>query len=459
MKRIGQDIGRVDGVEAIALTTPNRKADLGIVQVIPKYGQTDPRTADLVRDIRERAPTIEERYGVTDLLVTGQTAVTIDVSDQLWKALLPFGLVVVGLSLLLLTIVFRSVAVPLKATVGYLFSVGASFGAVVLVFQNGLLADLFNVEKQGPVPSFLPIMLMGVLFGLAMDYEVFLVARMREDYVHHGEALPAIRRGFVGSARVVTAAAIIMIAVFASFVPHGDSSVKPIAFGLAVGVLVDAFVVRMTVVPAVLALLGDSAWHLPPWLDRRLPSLDVEGEGLSDHLEHDAWVADHGYAVVRAERVAVDDPRTGAALLPETDVVLRPGRVAVVAGGAAARTLVAAVSGRVDLDRGRLVVLGRFLPTEAAAVRARVGIDRTPPQKGRKLLLLDLTGNTPADVPRDVTDRVRRLADDGAAVLVAATPETAEVLRERLGDLVDVRLSLGPGSEPAGETDREEALL
>ena len=257
MKQIGDDIGQVDGVEAIALTTPNRKADLGIVQVVPEHGQTDPRTADLVRDIREQAPAIEDRYDVTDVLVTGQTAATIDVSERLWDALLPFGLVVVGLSLLLLSIVFRSIAVPLKATVGYLFSVGASFGAVVLVFQEGWFADVFNVEKLGPVPSFLPIMLMGVLFGLAMDYEVFLVARMREEYVHGGDAHRAIETGFVSSARVVTAAAVIMIAVFASFVPHGDSAVKPIAFGLAVGVAVDAFVVRMTLVPAVLALLGE----------------------------------------------------------------------------------------------------------------------------------------------------------------------------------------------------------
>jgi RND superfamily putative drug exporter len=452
MKEIGRDVGRVDGVDAIALTTPNRKADLGIVQVIPEHGQTDPRTAELVRGIRERAPVIEQRHGVTDLLVTGQTAATIDVSDRLWGALLPFGLVVVGLSLLLLTIVFRSVAVPLKATIGYLFSVGASFGAVVLVFQHGWFADLVNVEKQGPVPSFLPIMLMGVLFGLAMDYEVFLVARMREDYVHHGDPHAAIRRGFVSSARVVTAAAVIMIAVFASFVPHGDSSVKPIAFGLAVGVLVDAFVVRMTLVPAVLALLGHRAWRLPSWLDRRLPSLDVEGEGLSDHLEHDTWVADHGYAVVRAEGVGVRAPGGGTPLLPQTDLVLRPGSVALAAGPATAgRTLLAAVSGRIPPAAGRLVVLGRFLPAEAASVRARVGIDRTPPERGR-LALLDLTDRTDrTDVPDELVAGVRRLTDGGGAVLVAAPDEVAETLAAQLDDLVDVRLSLHP--------DREEVTL
>lgn len=452
MKQIGDDIGQVEGVEAIALTTPNRKADLGIVQVVPEHGQTDPRTADLVRDIREQAPAIEERYDVTDVLVTGQTAATIDVSDRLWDALLPFGLVVVGLSLLLLSIVFRSIAVPLKATIGYLFSVGASFGAVVLVFQEGWFADVFNVEKLGPVPSFLPIMLMGVLFGLAMDYEVFLVARMREEYVHGGDAHRAIETGFVSSARVVTAAAVIMIAVFASFVPHGDSAVKPIAFGLAVGVTVDAFVVRMTLVPAVLALLGDRAWRLPAWLDRRLPSLDVEGEGLSDHLEHDAWTEQHGPVAVRAEGVSVTDPVTGAAVLDRTDLLVRPGEVHLVTAEevAPARALLAALAGRMRHDDGRLVVLGRFLPTETAAVRARVGIDRTPPSHPDHLTLLDLTGTD--ELSDELLDAVRHLTKGGAAAVVAARPQVARALSDALDDAPLVHLDRSRAAA------REEAL-
>src|SRR5690606_7527276 len=147
------------------------------------------------------------------------TAVAIDVSAMLMEAMLPFGIFVVGLSLVLLAMVFRSVWVPIKATLGYLLSVGAAFGAVVAVFQWGWLQDLLNVHSTGPVLSFMPIILMGVLFGLAMDYEVFLVSRMREEYVHGGDAKRAIHRGFVGSAKVVTAAALIMISVFAAFVP------------------------------------------------------------------------------------------------------------------------------------------------------------------------------------------------------------------------------------------------
>jgi RND superfamily putative drug exporter len=181
----------------------------------------------------------------------------------------------------LLLLVFRSVLVPVKAAVGFLLSVAASFGAVVAVFQWGWFGDLLGVPSTGPVISFLPVILMAVLFGLAMDYEVFLVSRMREEYVHGAAPREAVVVGARHAARVVVAAALIMFAVFASFVTIEDVIVKAIAFGLAVGILVDAFLVRMTLVPAVLALLGRSAWWLPRWLDRLLPDLDVEGARLS----------------------------------------------------------------------------------------------------------------------------------------------------------------------------------
>ncbi|MGE5718282.1 MAG: MMPL family transporter, partial [Nocardioidaceae bacterium] len=381
MDRIGRDLGRVDGVEAVALSTPNPKADLGIVQIIPEAAQADPATAELVREIRSRADELEQRYDVDDLLVTGHTAVTIDVSDRLAGALLPFAVVVVGLSLLLLTVVFRSIAVPVKASLGYLLSVAASFGAVAAVFQWGWLAEAMNVSRVGPVISFMPIILMGVLFGLAMDYEVFLVSRMREEYVHFGDARRAIHKGFTSSARVVTAAAVIMIGVFAAFVPNSDASVKPVALGLAVGVFVDAFLVRMTLVPAVMALLGDRAWWLPTWLDRRLPSLDVEGAGLEHHLDHDEWTRRHGPAVVRAEDVQVLDEQ-GTPLFSRVDVVVRSGQLLVVRTDdrVARRAFMAAVAGRLDVSRGRLVVLDRVLPDEAAAVRARVHLHESFPR-------------------------------------------------------------------------------
>jgi RND superfamily putative drug exporter len=251
-----------------------------LVTVVPDTGPQEAQTSTLVGDLRAAAPRLEQQTH-TRLAVTGQTAVAIDVSDKLRAALLPFALIVVGLALLLLMLVFRSILVPLKAAVGFLLSVGASFGAVVAVFQWGWLAGLFGVAATGPVISFLPILLIAVLFGLAMDYEVFLVSRMREEYAHGAAPRTAIVVGTRHAARVVVAAALIMFSVFASFVSIDDVTVKAIAFGLGVGVLVDAFLVRMTLVPAVLALLGRSAWWLPRRLDRLLPDLDIEGARLA----------------------------------------------------------------------------------------------------------------------------------------------------------------------------------
>ncbi len=269
------------GLDDVAYAAPTVLPDgaTAVVTVIPESGPQEEATNELVGELRDLAPDLEAETGA-DLAVTGQTAVAIDVSDRLGEALLPFALVVVGLALVLLLLVFRSILVPIKAAVGFLLSVGASFGAVVAVFQWGWAADLLGVPATGPVISFLPVILMAVLFGLAMDYEVFLVSRMREEYVHGAAPRDAVVTGARHAARVVVAAALIMFSVFASFVTIEDVIVKAIAFGLAVGILVDAFLVRMTLVPAVLALLGRSAWWLPRWLDRLLPDLDVEGARL-----------------------------------------------------------------------------------------------------------------------------------------------------------------------------------
>jgi RND superfamily putative drug exporter len=250
-----------------------------VISVVPDGGPQDDATKDLVDAIRADADTIERETGTT-VSVTGTTAIGIDVSDRLRASLLPFAAVVVGLCLILLLLVFRSLVVPVKATAGFLLSVGASFGAVVAVFQWGWLADALGVARTGPVVSFLPIVLMAVLFGLAMDYEVFLVSSMREEWVRTRRARDAVVDGAAHASRVVTAAALIMFFVFASFVTSEDAIVKPIAFSLAFGVLVDAFVVRMTLVPAVLAMVGRGAWWLPRGLDRVLPDLDIEGARL-----------------------------------------------------------------------------------------------------------------------------------------------------------------------------------
>ncbi|MDF3140513.1 MULTISPECIES: MMPL family transporter [unclassified Streptomyces] len=282
-----QELRDLKGVKAVLPPQPTRDPAQTVIQVIPETGPDSARTDRLVRDIRAAAPDIRETTGAS-VAVTGTTAVNIDVSNRLSDSLLPFMAIVVGLSLILLTMVFRSLVIPLKAAVGFLLSVAASLGTVVALFQWGWLADLFGLAHTGPVVSFLPIILIGVLFGLAMDYEVFLVSGMREEWVHTGRARRSVIDGARHSVRVVTAAALIMFTVFAGFFPLDDALIKPIAFALAVGVAIDAFAVRMTLVPAVLALAGRHAWWLPAWLDRVLPDLDVEGTSLqkAPEVEH-----------------------------------------------------------------------------------------------------------------------------------------------------------------------------
>ncbi|MGW3411454.1 MMPL family transporter [Streptomyces sp. NPDC000888] len=277
--QVAQKLGTLKNVKAVLPPQLTSDPAQSVITVLPASGPDSVRTDQLVRDIREAAPGIHGTTGAT-VAVTGTTAVNIDVSNRLSDSLLPFVAIVVGLSLLLLMIVFRSLVIPVKAAVGFLLSVGASLGLVVAVFQWGWLADVLDVPHSGPVVSFLPIILIGVLFGLAMDYEVFLVSGMREEWAHTGRARQSVVDGARHSVRVVTAAALIMFTVFAGFFPLDDALIKPIAFALAVGVAIDAFAVRMTLVPAVLALAGRGAWWLPAWLDRILPDLDVEGSSL-----------------------------------------------------------------------------------------------------------------------------------------------------------------------------------
>ncbi|MGW0422744.1 MMPL family transporter [Streptomyces sp. NPDC003015] len=277
---IAQEIGATEGVVSVSAARFNEAGDTAVFSVVPSTAPTDEKTKDLVTTIRGERPGVESGTGAT-FEVTGSTALNIDISEKVQSALVPYLIVVVGLAIVLLLVVFRSLLVPLKAALGFLLSVLASLGAVVVVFQEGHGAALLGVETTGPIMSLMPIFLVGIVFGLAMDYEVFLVSRMREAYVHGETSHQAVTSGFRHSARVVVAAALIMIAVFAGFIGESDSMIKMIGFGLATAVLLDAFVVRMAIVPAVLALLGDRAWWLPKWLDRALPRVDVEGEALT----------------------------------------------------------------------------------------------------------------------------------------------------------------------------------
>ncbi|MER5878436.1 MMPL family transporter [Streptomyces sp. NPDC001910] len=278
-KRVAQRFAAQDGVASVALPTVNPAGDTALFNVIPASGPGKAATEDLVRSLRGSAGALEKDTG-SEILITGQTALIIDFSHTLDKALLPYLALVVGLAFLLLMVVFRSLLVPFKAALGFLLSVGAALGAVVAVFQQGHLAGLFGIDQPGPIVSTMPILMIGVVFGLAMDYEVFLVSRMREAYTHGATPAEAVVTGFRYGGRVVSAAAIIMISVFSGFIAEDNDLVKMMGFALASAVLFDAFIVRMAIVPALFALLGTKAWWLPKWLDRLLPNLDVEGAEL-----------------------------------------------------------------------------------------------------------------------------------------------------------------------------------
>lgn len=281
--RVAKEVRGLDDVAVVTPPTFNKAGDTAMLNVVPKSKPSSVETEDLVHDIRSTTHGIARDTGA-QTLVTGTTAMNVDVSQKLNDALVPYLALVVGLAFLLLMVVFRSVLVPLKAALGFLLSVVAALGAVVAVFQWGWLSSVFGVEQTGPIMSMMPIFMVGVVFGLAMDYEVFLVTRMREAFVHGERPGEAVVTGFRHGARVVTAAAVIMISVFAGFIGSSDSMIKMIGFGLAIAVFFDAFLVRMAVVPAVLALLGRSAWWLPRWLQKLLPNVDVEGEGLRTQL-------------------------------------------------------------------------------------------------------------------------------------------------------------------------------
>ncbi|MTD15045.1 MMPL family transporter [Nakamurella sp. YIM 132087] len=279
--------GRISALPAGPMVLPgavSQDGTLGFLQVIPKTGPSDIATEDLVHDLRADTATWAAGAGAT-VAVTGQTAVAIDVSEKLADALPVYLILVVGLALILLLLVFRSIVVPVKAALGFLLSVGVSFGAVVAVYQWGWLSAIFGVDTPSPIISFLPIILIGVLFGLAMDYQVFMVSGMREAYAHGADPKTAVVGGFTAGAQVVVAAAIIMTSVFAGFILAPDAIIASIGFSLGIGVLADAFLVRMTLVPAVMTLLGKAAWYLPKWLGKVLPDVDIEGEKLLRKLE------------------------------------------------------------------------------------------------------------------------------------------------------------------------------
>ena len=270
------DQSDVVAVAPVAVSDDHR---LAAFQVIPAEGPNSESTEALVRDLRE-LPAIDSSEGDITLGVAGQAAINIDISEGLQNVLPLYLSVVVGLSFLIMVMVFRSLVVPLLATGGFVLSLFATYGAVTAVFQWGWFGELLGVHNPGPILSFLPVILVGILFGLAMDYQLFLATGMREAYAHGAPARLAVAQGFRAGRTVVIAAAIIMVAVFGGFIASESVMIKSMGLGLALGVLFDAFVVRMLLVPALMHLVGRGAWWLPKWLDRIIPNVDVEGSAL-----------------------------------------------------------------------------------------------------------------------------------------------------------------------------------
>lgn len=289
-EQLGGLVQAIQQHENVALVTPmgmNETGKMAIISLIPKTGPTDKETKDLVHDLRDPDSSFAKAANAT-IGVTGFTAINIDMSAKLAEVFPLYVGIIVLLSVIILLLVFRSIIVPIKATVGFILSILATFGLTTAVYQWGWMHDLFGFDTGGPLLSFMPIMVTGILYGLAMDYQVFLVSSMRESYVHGHRGAASVVNGYEMASRVVLAAAVIMVSVFAGFIFAPDAMIRQIGFALAAGILIDAFIVRMTLVPAIMSVFGDKAWWLPKWLDRLLPNLDVEGDKLIAKLKAEA---------------------------------------------------------------------------------------------------------------------------------------------------------------------------
>ncbi len=277
---VAAQIAKEKGVAQATASLATDDGTKGVIQIVPQTAPADSQTIDLINRLRD--PSEQAQFartsGVT-YAITGSTPLQTDINKKMSDALPIYLAVIVGLSFILLVIAFRSILIPIKATLGFLLSVLAMFGALVAVFQWGWFGI---AASEGPIISFVPIIAIGILFGLAMDYEFFLVSSMHEAYHRTGDARRAVIDGFGLGSKVVTAAGVIMVSVFAGFISNHDVTIQSIGFGLALGVLIDAFIVRMTIVPAVMTLLGKSAWWVPKWLDKILPHVSIEGEELTE---------------------------------------------------------------------------------------------------------------------------------------------------------------------------------
>jgi RND superfamily putative drug exporter len=289
--QLEQALRATPDVAAVLPPVVSPTGSAAVITVLPKAAPQSDRTSALVHALRDHTiPGVVSSTNVS-VHVGGLTAAGIDVSDRLAARLPLFIGAVLALSFLFLLAVFRSVVVPLKAVVMNLLSIGAAYGIIVAIFQWGWLAGIVGIDKPGPIAPFIPMMMFAILFGLSMDYEVFLLSRIREEYDRTGDNALAVADGLAATARVITAAALIMVTVFGSFVFGDNSIVKLFGLGLAAAILIDATIVRMVLVPATMELLGDSNWWFPRILDRIIPRLLVEPiDDVDDEL---AELVDH----------------------------------------------------------------------------------------------------------------------------------------------------------------------
>ena len=289
----GQIAGALVKVPDVAQVTPVvTQSGMSLIRVTPKSGPNDSATTKLVNTLRHDRAAIEGHTGA-HILVGGTTASNIDVSSKLSSALPIFLIVVIGLAFLLLTFAFRTIWVPITSVLGFLLSMVAALGAQVAMFQWGWGKHIFGITSA-PTLSFLPIIMLAIIFGLSSDYEVFVVSRIKEEYTKNGDARRAVQRGTGVSARVVTSAALIMFSIFASFMLTNDPTTKAIGFSFAIGVFLDAFVVRLTLIPAMMAMIGSKVWYHPAWFAKYVPDPDIEGQRLDLHLAEEDFEPDVG---------------------------------------------------------------------------------------------------------------------------------------------------------------------
>jgi putative drug exporter of the RND superfamily len=284
LDQVGGQLSGIDGVLFAAPAISNDTGDTAIVTVFPTTGPASAETDDTLDRVRASNDDFTEGNGV-ELSVTGTTPINIDLTDRLTTALPQFMAIVIGLTFILLMIVFRSILVPLKAALAILISIVASIGVVVAVFQWGWGANLIGVSETLPMIAFLPVLMFAILFGLSMDYEVFILSRIREEHTKGLSNTDAVNQGLSATARIITAAALIMISVFSAFILTDDPTTKMFGLGLAVAVLLDATVVRMIMVPAAMVLMREGCWWLPKWMDRIIPDVDIEGAKLEQLLD------------------------------------------------------------------------------------------------------------------------------------------------------------------------------